>query len=298
MGKAAVIEKDSVSNVGGTPADWNDRKGWDRYHAAKCSKGPFAVPTAVGVEGWQSVRFLDLVKGKGGRVWFPGCGVDVGPRFYASVGCQVLATDFSQVAVKWQRNVAQAPPERLFADWSSFKAQSESSVQEGGRLDVVEHDFTSGPAEGEFDAVLNCRAFQGLSTAAMAAAAKHFYAALRPGGVAVIDTMNVQGNLRNAVEDSILGAGFFIPYNNTERWYRSQLDGTGITYGMLLGRPRVQFNRQNPAKRSMAQWERDQAILDSFTDEYQLRRLEEEPLTVEIAARPETKVAYVIYPTG
>ncbi len=48
----------------------------------------------------------------------------------------------------------------------------------------------------------------------------------------------------------------------------------------------------------MAQWERDQAILDSFTDEYQLRRMEEEPVTDEIVARPETKVAYVIYPTG
>ncbi len=184
------------------------------------------------------MRFLGLVKEKGGRVWFPGCGVDVGPRFYASVGCQVLATDFSQVAVRVQRNFAQVPAERLFTDWAAFQAQSESPVQDGGRLDVAEHDFTTGRPEGEFDVVLNCRAFQGLSTAAMAAAAKHFYAALRPGGVAVIDTMNVQGALRNTLEDSIIGAGLFIPYQETGRWYRSQLDGTGITYGMVLGRPR------------------------------------------------------------
>ena len=298
MGKSAVIEKENVSESNGTPADWSDRKGWDRYHAAKSPKGPFAVPTMVGAAGWAAVRFFGLVKKNGGRVWFPGCGVDVGPRFYASVGCQVLATDFSQTAVKVQRNFAQMTPERLFADWSTFLKHGDPPVEEGGRLDVVEHDFTSRAPEGEFDVVLNCRAFQGLSTSAMATAAKNFYAALRPNGVLVVDTMNVQGSLRNVIEDSIIGAGFFIPYNVTERWYRSELEGTGISYGMVMGRPRVQFNRQNPAKRSMAQWERDQAILDSFTDEYKLRQMDEEPLTEEMAARPETKVAYVVYPTG
>ena len=70
------------------PEDWSDRKGWDRYLNAQCLEGPFPVPTAIGAYGWQSVRFLDFVKARGGRVWFPGCGVDVGPRFYASVGCR------------------------------------------------------------------------------------------------------------------------------------------------------------------------------------------------------------------
>ena len=41
-------------------------------------------------------------------------------------------------------------------------------------------------------------------------------------------------------------AGFFIPYNDTERWYREQLENTGIPYAMIMGRPRVQFNRHDP----------------------------------------------------
>ncbi len=275
------------------PEDWSDRKAWDRYLHAKQNNGPFAVPTEVGVAGWQSVRFLDLVKARGGRIWFPGCGTDIAPRFYASIGCRVVATDFSPVAIKAQRAFAAAKPERLFMNWRSAVPQAE------GSFDVAEQDFTMAAPAGPFDVVLNCRAFQGLSNAAKRAASQRFYAALRPGGVAIIDTINVQGtSARNEIEDSLEEAGFYIQFSITERWYREQLDGTGISYGMVLGRPRVQYNRNNSAKGSMAQWERDQSILDSFLEEYKARQAEEEPMVREICEKPETIVAHVIYPTG
>jgi hypothetical protein len=153
--------------------------------------------------------------------------------------------------------------------------------------------------DGGFDVVLNCRAFQGLSSKAKRAAAKLFFAALRQGGVAIIDTMNVQGtSARNEIEDSLAEAGFYLPFCATERWYRDQLDATGICYGMVLGRPRVQFNRHNSVKNSMAQWERDQAILDSFAAEYKSRRAQEEAEVAANCNRLETRVAHVIYPTG
>ena len=273
------------------PEDWSDRKGWDRYLNAQCLEGPFPVPTAIGAYGWQSVRFLDFVKARGGRVWFPGCGVDVGPRFYASVGCRVLATDFSPVAVRAQRAFAATPSERMFTGW-------QAPISQTGRLEVAEHDFTAATADGPFDAVINCRAFQGLSPSGMSAAAKNFFAALRPGGAAVIDTINVQGSRRTVIEDSLMEAGFFIPFNDTERWYREQLENTGIAYAMIMGRPRVQFNRHDPSKRSMAQWERDQQILDSFAAEHQARLAEEQPIVNEICGWPETITAIVVYPTG
>ncbi len=275
------------------PADWNDRKAWDRYLHTNHRHGPFALPTEVGAAGWQSVRFLDLVKARGGRIWFPGCGTDIAPRFYASIGCKVVATDFSPVAIKAQRAFAAATPERLFINWRSVEPQA------GGSFDVAEQDFTTTAPAGIFDVVLNCRAFQGLSNEAKRAAAQRFYAALRPGGAAIIDTINVQGTAaRNEIEDSLEEAGFYIPFSMTERCYREQLDGTGISYGMVLGRPRVQFNRNNSVRGSMAQWERDQNVLDSFMEEYKARQAEEAPLVQEICAKPETIVAHVIYPMG
>ena len=49
---------------------------------------------------------------------------------------------------------------------------------------------------------------------------------------------------------------------------------------------------------AMAQWERDQSILDSFSDEYEARQAQEAPLAQEICDKPETITACVIYPTG
>ncbi len=283
------------------PADWSDRKAWDRYHQANPYHGPSAVPTEIGAAGWESVRFFDLVKARGGHIWFPGCGTDIGPRFYASVGCRVVATDFSPAAVRAQRSFAASPPERLFTNWPSFVRQREASAGswDGGSLEVVEQDFTTAAPDGRFDVVLNRCAFQGLSPQAKRRAAQRFFTALRPGGAAIIDTMNVHGSgARNEIEDSLAEAGFYLPFSATERWYREQLDSTGIAYGMLMGRPRVRYNRNNSGKGSMAQWERDQSILDSFQEEYKARQAQEEPAVRENCNKPETIVAHVVYPTG
>jgi hypothetical protein len=109
----------------------------------------------------------------------------------------------------------------------------------------------------------------------------------------------VQGSAaRNEIEDCLAEAGFYLPFSDVERWYRQQLDGTGISYAMVMGRPRVQFNRNNSVKNSMVQWERDQSILDSFAEEYKARQSEEGPRVKEVCGKAETIVAYVIYPTG
>jgi hypothetical protein len=212
-----------------------------------------------------------------------------------------VATDFSPVAIRAQRSFSVVAPERLFANWSLVAGQSDAagSGWEGGSLDVAEQDFTVAAPDAEFDVVLNCRAFQGLCRSAKCASARRFFGVLRPGGAAVIDTMNVQGSgARNEIEDCLAEAGFYLPFSDVERWYRHQLDGTGISYAMVMGRPRVQFNRNNSVKNSMAQWERDQSILDSFAEEYKARQSEEGPRVKEVCGKAETIVAYVIYPTG
>ena len=279
------------------PVDWSDIAGWDRYLQAKSSGGPFRVPTAIGTQGWESVRFLSLVRKYGRRVWFPGCGIDPGPRFYAYVGSAVLATDFSPVAVRVQRRFAELAPEDMFADWSSF-VESNAAFEKCGRFDVADHDFTMGPPTGVFDVVINCRAFQGLSPSAMSAAASHFVAALRPGGVAIIDTINVQGRARDMLEDNVIDAGFFLPFSASERWYRAQLESTGIIYAMVLGHPQIPNRGQYPANHFDAYARRDRKILESFRTEYEAR-LAAEGLSVKaVLDSPEVIVAHVVYSTG
>jgi hypothetical protein len=279
------------------PVDWSDIASWDRYLQAKSSVGPFRVPTVIGAQGWESVRFLSFVKKHGGRVWFPGCGIDPGPRFYAYVGSTVLATDFSPVAVRAQREFAELGPEIMFRDWSSY-VENNAPVEKCGRFDVAEHDFTSGPAPGVFDVVVNCRAFQGLSPSAMIAAARHFFAALRRGGAAIIDTVNVQGTVRNVLENNLIDAGFFLPFSASERWYRAQLESTGILYGMVLGRPQIPNCGQYPAKHFDEYAQRDRKILDSFRAEYEARLAAEEPSVRAVLDSPEAIVAHVVYATG
>jgi len=264
------------------PRDWSDKEGWNRYFSAELSQSP-----ASGYPDMIVRRFLKFARLKGGGIWFPGCGLDPYPYTYAKQGCKVLGTDFSAVALRFQRHVAEV-----------FQKEKESD-QNQGELTIAEHDFVHDAAGGPFDLVINCRAFQGLSPDAMQAAARNFHTALRPGGALILDTMNVQGTHRREVmEDSLQVAGFYLPCQKTERWYRRQLDGTGIVYGMLLGRPRIPNAGQYPPESFSQLAERDQKILDSFEDEYKRRREAEAAEVQAMSDDPAVKVAHIVYATG
>jgi hypothetical protein len=190
------------------------------------------------------------------------------------------------VAVRYQQRLAAA-----------FQKENESAKVQG-TFSVAEHDFTLATPDGEFDVVINCRAFQGLSSGAMSAAAGHFYAALRAGGACIIDTMNVQGQDRNLIEDSLIAAGFYIAFQKSERWYRQQLDSTGIVYEMVLGRPHIPAGDQYPPKHFNKFAKRDQQILDSFRVEYERRCQGEAAEVNAIVNNPATIVGHVVYATG
>lgn len=167
----------------------------------------------------------------------------------------MLATDFSTVAVAYQQRVALA----------ILKEAGTGELH--GSLTVEEHDFTLSKPDGEFDVVINNRAFQGLSPARMGAAAAHFYAGLRPGGVCILLTMNVGSSEgRDLIEDSLLVAGFVIPGSKSERWYRQQVDNGGSG--------------------------------DSFRPEYERRYKDEAQEGIALINNPAYKVGYVIYGSG
>ena len=179
----------------------------------------------------------------------------------------------------------------------AFLAEKESAKCRG-TFDVAGNDFTQESADGKFDVIINCRAFQGLVETAMRAAAERYHAALRPGGACILDTINVQGQNRNLIEDSLIAAGFYIPFQKSERWYRQQLDNTGVVYGMVLGRPRIPAKHQYPREQFAKLAERDQQFLDSFRLEYERRRDEESTEVNAIVNDPASVVAHVVYTTG
>jgi hypothetical protein len=275
-----------------SPADWDDHQGWDAYHREEAPPAPTAVP-------WRSltaVRFVGVaLAAPARRVWFPGCGLDLSPHVYARLGCDVLGTDVSATAVAWQEAQRGRRLTDLVEDSEDLQ-RATGAAPRAGHATFARHDFREALVEqAPFELILNVKAYQGLPDAAMRRAAAVFVAALAPGGQAYFDTVNVQGAERERIESSLEAAGFFIPFRKAERWYRERLDGTGLPYTMLLGRPRVDRHGRFAREARAAHAEE---TLGSFTAEYE-RRAESEQ--VEVAARAHdgrTKIAVVVYNTG
>lgn len=233
----------------------------------------------------------------GGRVWFPGCGVDPNGPLFAALGCDVVATDHSPFAIEWQERVSALPPTAIAGEWDGLLARYGLTPRRG-RFRAAVEDFLTTHPEGPFDVVVNRRALSPLSPVDQRRAARNFERCTRPGGALIVDTINVQGDARDRLEDSLLEAGYFIPGNEVDRWYRAQLAGTGILYMMILGRPMVPDHGQYPKAHRDRRRKEDQAILDAFGAEYVARR---ERVRADVERRLEdgvTKVAHVIYSTG
>lgn len=266
------------------PSDWSDKEAWVRCHAARL-EGKRASENDRYKFPLKN-RFRPFPEDNRGRIWLPGCGLSEAPLEYAESGCDVLATDFSPAAVAYQKELREI-----------FLREREE-VEVKGSFEVSEHDFLLSPPATDFAAVYNCRAFQGLSETSMIAAAKTFYAALRPGGGCVMETMNVQGATRIAIEDSLIAAGYYLPYHMSDRWYQNQLASTGIHYAMIMGKPRIPYNNQYPRERFETYRERDEKVLDSFWEEYERRRREEAAEVETTIRNPATKWVQFIMRTG
>ncbi|MCA9716652.1 MAG: class I SAM-dependent methyltransferase [Myxococcales bacterium] len=276
------------------PRDWSDVEGWNRYYRDLLADGRDYT--------WRAdMRFLGHAYSLGRRVWFAGCGVALAPILYRDAGLDVLATDISTVAVERQQQRHQRP-RKPDGDAVIRELLREHELPEEperpGSFEARVHDFTEGPPARERDLVINARAFQGLSPDAMNRAARSHHDALRAGGHAIFDTNNVQGERRTAIEDALIGAGFYIPGNASERWYRERLAETGIVHIMILGRPRIPGRGQYPEDEFEQRAREDQAILDRFTDEYRARCAAENDEVQRVLNERARRVAIVVYNTG
>lgn len=188
------------------PEDWNDHSGWDRYFRDRLARDPVW-------DSWEGVGSIpveklpriaaDLKSRDWTSVWVPGCGLSPLPKLLARLGLAVVATDVSPAAVAFQQDDRN--------DMGRFAIGWET-VDEGGSLAAEVHDFREDYRQDAFDIVINVKAFQGFCFEGMKRIAGVHARSLRPGRQAYFDTMNVQGERRDELEQALEDGGFVVPF--------------------------------------------------------------------------------------
>lgn len=272
------------------PADWNDAEGWEHYYQALLGSESRPDPRmALGsFSPTQLPTFVTDLRERGWRsVWVPGCGLSPLPKLLAHLGLSVYATDISPAAVAFQQSADN--------DVGALLPGGLDASDAGGKLLGEVHDFRTPYLAEHFDLIINQLAFQGFLPETMREVAAHHYQALRPGRYAYFDTMNVQGERRDLLEETLVEAGFFVPLYELNRWYRRALQETGISHLFIMGRPMIP--KTGPYAEDGARWQQDTAVLRAISQEFFERAQAEH--AAEIAnADPEARTAMIIYSTG
>jgi hypothetical protein len=279
------------------PSDWDEHAGWEAYFASLPSD-EFWFNTATTSPGSFSFDRLgslidDFLSRDRRTLWFPGCGFSPLPRAFASFGFTVHATDIAPSAIHYQNN-NESIVQPLLAG-----VTVENGRETGGCLKSQIHDFRTSFGAENVDAIFNIKSIQGLPRSSMSSAVRSHFAALRPGGIAFFDTMNVQGERRDQLEDALADAGFYIPLHALDKWYRKALADTGIPHMFVLGAPMIpqRDDYPYPHKRGSPEYDRDVQILRDLTTEYR-SRMEPEYEQEQQSVDDKTKHAKVIYSTG
>jgi SAM-dependent methyltransferase len=275
-----------VTDKARMPEDWDDHHGWETFYAANASRD------GKGNEG----RFAQELDQLGlRRVWFPGCGMSRGPGLFAALGFDALATDVSPTAVRWQEQISRTGLPR--GELTTLLEEHELTIPRSttGSLTAAIHDHRQPLSSSKFDVVINSKAIQGLPEPSLRTAAVAHFIALRPGGHAIFDTMNVQGSGRELLEAALEDAGFFVPLRRSWKWYREALDSTGLEYVFVLGRPRIPAIGEYA---SSSKRKRAEARLAAFSAEFERRANEEWSTTSARTSDGTSRVAHLVYGTG
>lgn len=274
------------------PKDWNDHSGWENYYAYLHESGEY-----LGECKWTGSISIDRIgefveglrQSQMETIWIPGCGVSLLPRLLQKAGLKVFATDVSQSAIDFQRHDDSSVDKIL----SNIKMKSDVNVS----LVSEVHDFREPYRDNFFDFILNVKAFQGFPPDTKRQLAKVHFESLKPSRSAMFDTINVQGERRDELEECLVHAGFLIAFYELDRWYRKQLAQTGIPYVFILGRPMIPFVGEYEHDELRRQ--RDTEILQEIEKEYQARRaagFEEEQQRLNQST--DARYASLIYSTG
>jgi len=277
------------------PANWNEISEWNTYHSAD----EFHIHHIQALEILDALRYVPIVEKYDEKsVWISCCGKELAPWFYANLGCKVLATDISDVAITFQKEIMKINPFEVLKDLDEAiiktKIQSENIFIQP-ELEV--HDCRKNlDTDDLYNVIINRQSFNGFTPQEMEKIARVYENALEEGGTLIIDTLNIQGSKRTIIENALLKVGFFIPEINATQWYRSKLESTGIQYIMILGTPvlanRAAYENNGGAEKAQA----DEEILRSFRPEYN-ERVKENQFYDNRRSNKTDKTALVVYNT-
>lgn len=286
-----------MSDENEMPGDWDDHAGWEAYYAALPLDDSTFGNATTNPGSFCLDRLGPLIDDFIGKqwttLWFPGCGFSPLPRLFAHFGFTVYATDISHSAIKFQK-CNESIVEPLLAEITA-----ETKPDKSGSLLAEIHDFRTSFGKDKVDVIFNIKSIQGLTATSMQSACRSFFEALRPGGVAFFDTMNVQGEDRDRFEAMLAEAGFYVPLHLLDKWYRQALADTRIPYIFILGNPMIPQwgNDEYPYERGSPEYNRDVQILRDITIEYR-SRMQTEYDQEQQSVDETTKYAQVIYSTG
>jgi hypothetical protein len=152
------------------------------------------------------------------------------------------------------------------------------------------HDFRDAYKDETFELIINVKAIQGFTISEIGQIAEVHARAIRPGRCAYFDTMNVQGERRDNLEQALVDAGFVITMFELNRWYRQALRATGIPHTFVFGVPMIPQSKEYEVGTPKYNDATEQ--LREITAQYRSRSKEAEKI------EPDAKVAHVIYSTG
>ncbi len=92
------------------PEDWDEPGAWEREYLRFLDQESETEGDLFGAE--VALRFVpSFLEADVSRIWFPGCGLSLGPQVYAALGFDVLATDIAESAIEYQQRPHQSVPE-------------------------------------------------------------------------------------------------------------------------------------------------------------------------------------------
>lgn len=280
------------------PDDWDDHAAWEAYYRRLPSDKFWYENATTSPGSFSFDRLGSLIdefrEHKWMTLWFPGCGFSPLPRAFASFGFTVYATDIAPSAIAYQNENAAIVQPLL----SSVTATSTATTPVGTFQSQI-HDFRTPFGNEIVDVIFNIKSIQGLPAESMCKALRSHVTALRSGGLAFFDTMNVQGERRDELETSLVDGGFYLPLFKLNLWYRKALADTGIPHMFVLGMPMIpqRDDMPYPHKRGSPEYDRDVSLLRDITADYR-SRMEAEYTQEQLSVTPQTKHAQVIYSTG
>jgi hypothetical protein len=274
------------------PEDWNNHEGWENHFASLYPNGKFEDDCiwtgSISLDSIESVA-NNLKENNVNRIWFAGCGISLLPKAFSQRGFEVYATDVSPTAVAFQNS----KDERI---QNLIDQKVKLEINKSGSLQSEIQDFRQPFKDKFFELVINARAFQGLDKETMAKVAKTHFDSLKPSYQAIFDTVNVQGERRDIFEESLVEAGFLIPFYELNCWYRNKLNKTNLPYVFVLGNPIIPWHgiyADDTDKR-----EQDMKILHEITNEFREKQQAEVESEKEKLNQSKAKVASIIYSTG